>query len=110
MQDSGERRFRTKRLVGVPLLRTHLATRLAVGAEIGDGVHQRIVGAAVARDVALQRAELLGEPDLLILAQPLVPEAQHLISAEGTIHLAPGVRIQWLCQVKPDHLGAKHRR
>jgi len=25
--------------------------------------------------VALQRPELLGEPDLLILAQPLVPEA-----------------------------------
>ena len=69
VQDGGERRFRTKRLVGVPFLRADLAAGLAVGAEVGDRVHQRIVAAAVARDVALQRAELLGEGDLLVLAQ-----------------------------------------
>jgi hypothetical protein len=62
-------------------------------------VHQWIVVAAVARDVAFRRSELLREGDLLVLAQPLIAKAQHLIATERVIDLAPGRRIQRLREV-----------
>jgi len=73
-------------------------------------VHQRIVSAAIARDVPFQRAELLGEGDLLILAQALTAEAQHLVAAERVVDPLACRGIQRLRQVQPDDLRAEHRR
>ena len=58
-------------------------------------MNQRIVGAAVARHVPLQRAELLGEGDLLVLVETLVAEAQDLIPDERVIDRLARCGIEW---------------
>ena len=84
-----------------------LAAGQAVGIQVGDGVHQGIVGAAIAGDVPLQRAELLGEGDLLVLVQRLVAKAQHVVANEGGVDRVARRGVERLAQVQPDDFRSK---
>lgn len=70
-------------------------------------MHERMVAdAAVARDMALQGAELLGKGDLLVLAEILAAKRQHVMADERAVHRLPRRRVERPAEVEPDHLGA----
>lgn len=66
--------------------------------------------ASVSQRVAFQRAKLLGERDLLILGQFLVPEDQELVAKKGFEQIVSRCRIERPGQVETDHFCCHHIR
>jgi hypothetical protein len=70
-------------------------------------MHQRISAAPVAGDVPFERAELLGEGDLLCLVERLVAEGEDMVAHECVIDRAQGLRVEALTQIEANDLGGK---
>jgi hypothetical protein len=58
----------------------------------------------------LEGPELLGESDLLVLGELLVPEAQQVMSNEGVVDSALGRLVERLAQIESHDGSTKHRR
>ncbi len=69
-----------------------------------------IADAAIAGDMAFQRAELLGERDLLVLGEVLAAKCKDVVTDKSVVDHLPRRRIERPAQIEPDHLGARDIR
>ena len=72
---------------------------------------ERVVAdSAIAGDMALQRAELLGKGDLLVLGQILIAKGEHMVPHESIIDRLARRRVERQPQIEPDPLRPGHIR
>ena len=70
----------------------------------------RVIAAAIARNVPFERAELLGERDLLFLGETLIAKGHHMVLHEGVVDGAAYRIGERLPEIEPDNFRGEQRR